>query len=87
MKCNECQNENICCDGNHELTRLGCAENDWCCFVPITNADKIRSMTDEELAEWLEYRDDNCPRARCPGGSCHDCWIDWLKSPVEEEQT
>lgn len=52
-----------------------------------TNADRIRAMTDEELAEWLEFRDDNCPRAKCPGGSCHKCWLAWLQSPVEEEQT
>ena len=44
---------------------------------PITNADRIRGMTDEELAEYLD-------------GVCHDLWqlfvkdqqkmwLDWLK--------
>jgi hypothetical protein len=51
---------------------------------PLTNADRIRIMTDEELAKWLEFRDDNCPRTRCYKGTCHECWLDWLKAPAEE---
>ena len=51
---------------------------------PITNADRIRSMSDEELAEWLEFRDDNCPRAGCYKGGCHECWLDWLKQEAGE---
>lgn len=46
----------------------------------MTNADKIRSMSDEKLAEYL-------------GGVCHDLWqmfvndpqkmwLDWLKQEV-----
>ena len=42
-----------------------CKNADWCardfnpksdepkCFEPLTNADRIRAMTDEELADWL----------------------------------
>lgn len=43
-----------------------------------SNADKIRSMTDEELAEWLEYEG---------GGACAEVfgWLDWLKQPAEGE--
>lgn len=52
---------------------------------PITNADRIRAMSDAELAEWLEFRDDNCPRAGCYKGGCHECWLDWLKSPADKE--
>ena len=48
-----------------------------------TNADRIRAMTDEELAEYLD-------------GMCHDLWqmfvkdsqkmwLDWLKQEVEDE--
>ncbi len=49
---------------------------------PITNADKIRSMTDEELAEWFSIY---CCRnktydAHCDEfGNCKACWLDWLK--------
>ena len=52
-----------------------------------TNADRIRSMTDEELAEWVtlmvcKYRScGNCPMADwcTPGNGI----AEWLKSPVE----
>ena len=54
-----------------------------------TNADRIRSMTDEELAEF-EMQDGDCPPERmypdsCPNCDrvtpkvCYDCWLDWLK--------
>ena len=53
----------------------------------MTNADRIRSMTDEELANIIEcpygnpYFDEHLP---CKG-SCHDCLLIWLQRPVEEE--
>lgn len=56
---------------------------------PQTNADRIRAMSDEELAD---YHTKMCG---CPPGhdsifcgmatiGCKGCWLDWLKSPVEE---
>ena len=49
-----------------------------------TNADKIRSMTDEELARVMDMV---CPpdTACNDGQQCIKCWIEWLKQPVEEE--
>lgn len=46
--------------------------------VEPTNADRIRAMTDEELAEWLDNNDSNFPIS--DGG---EHWLSWLKSPVE----
>lgn len=51
-----------------------------------TNADRIRSMTDEELAKLL----DNA-RVSCGGvmggrncmADCRKCWLDWLRQEVE----
>lgn len=42
-----------------------------------TNADRIRSMSDEELARWLEYEG---------GGACAEIcgWLNWLQQPAEE---
>lgn len=41
---------------------------------PQTNADRIRSMTDEELAEWIiSITEDLTPR-----------WLDWLKQEVNK---
>lgn len=56
---------------------------------PKTNGDRIRAMTDEELADWLGVY--------CNGqtvqevgkpcisgmGSCKECWLDWLKQEVQ----
>lgn len=49
-----------------------------------TNADRIRAMTDEELAKILNS---GCPsgRAKC-NGLCGTCLLDWLRSPVEESE-
>lgn len=48
---------------------------------PITNADRIRSMTDEELAEFL-----NNTQGRAFGGTMllHMQWLDWLKQEEKE---
>ena len=59
----------------------------------ITNADCIRSMSDEELANLFDtwIRDCNCNdvpcRIFCQQG-CFNCkknWLNWLKQEVEEE--
>ena len=57
-----------------------------------TNADRIRCMSDEELAEFLDrwemgdidYSKTFCDL--CEGQyDCHDdCWLDWLKQEVKE---
>lgn len=66
---------------------LHCGDTD----EPITNADRIRSMSDEELAEWLAHLTDcvNCP-CRDPydqcdtvDGSCKKQWLEWLKEEAE----
>ena len=56
-----------------------------------TNADRIRSMTDEELADWLGVYC-NGQTAQEVGkpcasdiGSCEECWLDWLKEGAEGE--
>ena len=55
----------------------------------ITNADRIRAMSDQELAEhiWKKF---GCPAGRnyvtCGyAGGCKDCWLDWLQQPAEED--
>lgn len=55
---------------------------------PKTNADRLRSMTDEELAEFLgEYgMCDLCPYdGKCLGkkGSCEEGYMKWLQSEAE----
>lgn len=57
---------------------------------PESNADRIRAMSDEELAVLLEgciCPSDPCKkvvnRERQPDKKrCQSCWLDWLQSPV-----
>lgn len=58
---------------------------------PQTNADRIRAMTDDELAVICE---DGCPpNHECPPikreeigkkSACQRCWLDWLKQEIKE---
>lgn len=47
-------------------------------LFPETNADRIRRMSDEELAKFLEYEG---------GGACAEVcgWLDWLQQPSKED--
>lgn len=66
---------------------------------PMTNGDRIRQMTDEELAEWLDHVAGcgvcvlNEGKYRYSGDHCaheHDCmqYIEkWLKQEVSEDET
>ena len=53
--------------------------------MPMTNADRIRAMTDEELMKFIE----DTGIAGCPypamscRASCQVCISDWLKQPAE----
>lgn len=57
----------------------------------ITNADRIRFMNDEELAEFLEKiisgsRDVigiNCGNSKCENWKCTECIGRWLQSEAE----
>lgn len=50
-----------------------------------TNADKIRQMTEDELAHYFSEQPEVCPdRYGCSGKDCYDCWLDWLKQEVGE---
>lgn len=55
-------------------------------YLPMTNADRIRSMTDEELSSWInDHADCN---SRCEAwkdgcmnsdSTCMAAWLEWLK--------
>ena len=77
--------------GTHEFPCNECVHNAREHFRPKSNADRIRAMSDEELAEFLdsvfnnlfdgyEFPCEDCS-ARC---SCNVCFRDWLKSEVKE---
>ena len=68
----------------------------WNIKQPITNAGRIRSMTDEDLAEWIHSLcdcDPPCPRFQMcyeedittgPYVPCKDKLLNWLKQEVQE---
>ena len=53
-------------------------------YVPVivndklkrTNADLIRAMSDEELADWLAKNDPECDPP--------EWWLDWLRQEISE---
>lgn len=57
----------------------------------MTNADKIRAMTDEELAKMLSTTYDcywcpiNCPTGAHGLGECKETILDWLKQEVKDD--
>ena len=60
----------------------------------MTNGDKIRSMTDNELAHWI-YDHTDCVFYSCPAYSncagykgeiaCYEIIIDWIKQECEND--
>ena len=61
------QRKGVCrmCNGSGEKT--------------MTNADRIRAMSDEELAEWMA--ECNAYKENADASQ----WLPWLKQPVEED--
>ena len=90
MKCESCTKYDDCRTGSG-LT--------WPCgaYVPksVTNADRIRRMSDEELAEFISRIEigDFGPQVygktfcdMCKGQyECDDCRLWWLQQPAEED--
>lgn len=71
-----CKNENWCAkDYNPE-------PYDYECFEPMTNADKLRQMTDEELAEFMEGLSPSKKWSIFLDGKR---WLDWLKQEVSDD--
>ena len=97
MKCINCNNAGKCLDHREIPDLAGCTSG-----IPDrkakTNADRIRNMTDEELAEWLhnisqDYDDEQEPIVSIYSLDAekeefiHDSYGDllkWLQSEVEE---
>ena len=61
-----------------------------CAGRKMSNADRIRAMSDEELAEFMRPLDSGCPRWKenplpCSDwDNCGDCWLKWLKEEVKD---
>ena len=90
MKCDECNNANICLDHIELPDLVGCTSG-----VPnrkiTTNADRIRDMSDEELAEYLpclhmvNWKKGNYDTCVHPNDKdeCKKCILNWLQLEAE----
>lgn len=91
MKCKYGQN-GVC----EKLFRPNCPDDSSCFeFEMFTNADRIRAMSDEELAEFISDIADTCERNTECNQHCYGCnemycendkCLDWLRKPAKEEQ-
>lgn len=78
-----------------KLGKKGCFEDGRCHALGdcenkiVTNADRIRAMSDEELAVFLHMHI-NCGVcshfSNCNFNECEDGLLKWLQAPVEEEK-
>lgn len=77
MKSEICMNcaDKSCYGYDHRITE--CED-----FQPMTNADRIRGMTDEGIEDWYWWMHKEMMRYTDSRVFVHD----WLKSPVEEEE-
>ena len=86
LRCRDCKHDKGKCVGS---SRRGGHKN---CFEPreMTNADRIRSMSDEKLAnfipDWRHTKACKCNEHEFIGcdNQCEKCVLEWLKQPAEE---
>ena len=73
-----------CANYNNDYCIFACKNGEG--FKPITNADHMRTMTDEELAEFLAMCDASRFRMRCDTEEVRAetwRWLEWLKQEVD----
>lgn len=51
-----------------------------------TNANRIRAMSDEEMARWIaKHAGQTCPRDdRDCVPTCEQCWLEWLQEESDK---
>ena len=84
IKCGSCIGKTLC--GEPEDTALVCVDR--VIGKPMTNADRIRAMSDEELAEFIKHI--KVRAALCKAVKNNDafeelCSAEWLQQPAEED--
>ena len=91
--CNKCKYEKT---DRYSYPCSFCVHNAEEHFQPKTNADRIRNMTDEELAEFLVYTQSTIKEcmigvADCKyentDKDCKDCFLEWLQAEVKESDS
>jgi hypothetical protein len=82
MNCKFCKADCVRSGEDRELEKRNC-------YQPMTNGDRIRAMSDEELADFLGWRS-LCGHIQIDHyevcetrGVCGGCVLNWLKQPAE----
>lgn len=88
--CNNCKHED-CWEYAEPCSSCTTITGEPTNWQPQTNSERLRVMTDEELAVICEY---GCPpNHECPPinreeigkrSACQQCWLDWLKQEATE---
>ena len=86
------------CLGAKNKPRVDCCGDERHCLFysdrrkakAVTNADRIRAMSDEELAEWLGQYGERSFACTGLGAcdcqtTCRECWLDWLRQEVTDD--
>lgn len=76
-----CENTDLCIECPHFAAAGGEYRES-----PMTNADRIRSMSDEELAVVMyhPFCDTRTDKECKAFGDCNQCALEWLQQPVED---
>ena len=88
MKC-KFEHDGDCCNCGSPQYMCKCKPKICGSVVPITNADRIRTMSDEELAKFIANPcqcavEPECDGYReCGNDSCLKHLLDWLQQPAE----
>lgn len=101
MRCCDCEFRNLCDKAETVLTAFVSCEKRTRLLAEQrrkqTNADRIRSMSDEKMARWLaewSFCADACPASTneveeaigyCCPSNCKEQALTWLQQPAEEE--
>lgn len=85
MKC-KYEHDGDCCNFGSPQYMCKCKPKICHSVVPMSNADKIRAMSDEELEAFLnDWR--SCSMCMRRGNNCFPQTVDvWLRQPAEGEQ-
>lgn len=87
--------EEVCCSMTLYHGKVYCDNANGFCQLhdeppPVTNADHIRSLSDEEFAAlWVEPFCDRRTSEQCKRiyhGDCIACVLDWLRQPYKEAE-
>ena len=89
MKC-RFEHDDDCCNSGSPQYMCKCKPDICHSSVHMTNVDRIRAMSDEELARWIcshntpDFCEQICPvRDICEFGEI-DLLSEWMKQPAEE---